>query len=138
MTQAAHTPSKPVNEYLRTRVLTASPEELRLMLLDGAIKFTNQAREGLLNKNHEAVFNGLTSGRNIVTELLTTIRDEPNPTLAEQVRALYAFIYNCPKNKKKMSEHIEDVSVTEYFLKLCPLEIGQSRFLIEYLKDNYE
>ena len=38
---------KPVNEYLRTRVLTASPEELRLMLLDGALKYAMQAREGL-------------------------------------------------------------------------------------------
>ena len=28
--------------------------------------------------------------------------------------------------------------ISEYFLKLCPIEIGQSRFLVEYLKDNYE
>ncbi len=51
---------------------------------------------------------------------------------------LYAFIYNCPENKQKMSEHIQDLTVSEYFLKLTPVEIGQSRFLIEYLKDNYE
>lgn len=51
---------------------------------------------------------------------------------------LYAFIYNCPENKQKMAKHIQDISISEYFLKLCPLEIGQSRFLIEYLKDNYE
>ena len=29
------------NAYLRTKVMTASPEELRLMLLDGAIRFAN-------------------------------------------------------------------------------------------------
>lgn len=87
-------PSTPANEYLRTRVLTASPEELRLMLLDGALKFAMQAREGLEAKNHEAVFKGFTSCRNIVTELLTTVRSEPNPALAEQVRALYSFIYS--------------------------------------------
>jgi flagellar protein FliS len=86
-------PSKPANEYLRTRVLTASPEELRLMLLDGALKFAMQAREGLESKNHEVVYNGFTSCRNIVTELLTTIRADPNPELADQVRALYSFIY---------------------------------------------
>lgn len=51
---------------------------------------------------------------------------------------LYTFIYNCPENKSKMSSHIQDISVNEYFLKLCPVEIGQSRFLIEYLKDSYE
>jgi hypothetical protein len=51
---------------------------------------------------------------------------------------LYAFIYNCPENKLKMSSHVQDVPVSEYFLKLSPLELGQSRFLNEYLKDNYE
>lgn len=34
---------------------------------------------------------------------------------------LYAFIYNCPENKAKMSTHVQDIPVSEYFLKLCPL-----------------
>ena len=51
---------------------------------------------------------------------------------------LYAFIYNCPENKEKMSEHFQEVSVSEYYLKLGSMEVGQSRFLNEYLKDNYE
>lgn len=37
-----------------------------------------------------------------------------------------------------MGEHVQDISVSEYFLKLSPIELGQSRFLVEYLKDNYE
>jgi flagellar secretion chaperone FliS len=84
---------KPVNEYLRTRVLTASPEELRLMLLDGAIKYAMQAREGLEAKNHEAAFNGFTNCRDVVTELMTSIRREPNPELADQVRAVYSYVF---------------------------------------------
>jgi flagellar secretion chaperone FliS len=88
------TPSaKPVNEYLRTRVLTASPEELRLMLLDGALKYAMQAREGLETKNHEAAFNGFKNCRDVVTELMTTIRREPDPDLADKVRAVYAFVF---------------------------------------------
>ncbi len=86
-------PPKPVNEYLRTRVLTATPEELRLMLIDGALKFASQAKLGLENKDFEASFNGFTSCRNIITELMTTIRREPNPELAEQVKALYSFMF---------------------------------------------
>lgn len=85
--------AKPVNEYLRTRVLTASPEELRLMLLDGSLKYAMQAREGIEKKNHEQAFNGFTACRDIVTELMTTIRREPNPELADQVRAVYSFIF---------------------------------------------
>jgi flagellar protein FliS len=81
------------NAYLRTRVLTASPEELRLMLLDGALKFANQGRDGLARKDFEASFNGFSQCREIIIELLTSIRSEPNPELAERVKSLYTFMY---------------------------------------------
>ena len=45
--------SNDVNEYLKTKVLTASPAELRLLLLDGSIRFAEQARMGLVNKDFE-------------------------------------------------------------------------------------
>ncbi len=89
MTAAAST----ANAYLRTRVMTASREELRLLLLEGAIKFARQAHEGLIAKNFEQVFSGTDNARNIVMELITTIRSEPNPELADQVRALYTYMY---------------------------------------------
>ena len=85
--------SNPANAYLRTKVLTASPEELRLLLLDGAIKFARQASEGLASKNYEASYNGITQCRNIVLELLTTIRPEFDPEMCERVKAVYAFMY---------------------------------------------
>jgi flagellar protein FliS len=82
------------NAYLRTKVMTASPAELRLMLLDGAIKFALQAREGLEAKDYEKSFNGFTSCRNIILELVNGIRPEHDPELAETVRSLYMFIYS--------------------------------------------
>jgi flagellar protein FliS len=85
--------SAPAAEYLRTRVLSATPEELRLMLLEGAIKYCRQGRAGLEKKDFEASYNGLSSCRNIVMELLTTIRSEPNPQLAESVKSLYTYMY---------------------------------------------
>lgn len=88
-------PTNPAaSAYLRTRVLTASPQELRLMLLDGAIKFASQGREGLAAKNFEAAFTGFNQAREIIMELMTSIRPEPNPQLAQQVKAIYAFIYS--------------------------------------------
>lgn len=106
MTAAAST----ANAYLRTRVMTASREELRLLLLEGAIKFARQAREGLIAKNFEQVFSGTDNARNIVMELITTIRSEPNPALADQVRALYTYMYvrlteaSFEKNQEKFDE----------------------------------
>ncbi len=85
--------ASPANAYLRTKVLTASPEELRLMLLDGAIKFANQGREGMANRNYEASFNGISQCRNIVLELLTTIKPEFDPELCDRVKSLYTFLY---------------------------------------------
>lgn len=85
--------TNPANAYLRTKVLTASPEELRLMLLDGAIKFARQGREGLANRNYEASFNGISQCRNIVLELLTTIKPEYDPDLCDRVKSLYTFLY---------------------------------------------
>ena len=86
--------SDQANAYLRTRVMTASPEELRLMLLDGAIKFAQQGREGLAAKNYEMSFNGIDRCRNIILELIVTVREDVAPELAKNVKSLYTFFYN--------------------------------------------
>jgi flagellar secretion chaperone FliS len=85
--------SSTANAYLRTKVLSASREELRLMLLDGALKFARQGREGLATKNFEQSFNGISQCRNIVMELLTSIKPEYDPDLCEKVKALYSWMY---------------------------------------------
>ena len=85
--------ARSANAYLRTKVLTASPQELRLMLLDGAIKFAQQGREGLANKNFEASFNGFSQCRDIIIELMTSIRPDCERDLAEKVKSLYSFMY---------------------------------------------
>lgn len=110
-------PSNPsaqsANAYLRTRVLTASPEELRLMLLDGALKFARQGREGLIAKNVESMYSGVSQCRNIVFELLTTVREDLDPELAGNVKALYTFIYKTlvdasfERDLKKLDTSIE-------------------------------
>jgi flagellar protein FliS len=81
------------NAYLRTQVLTASPEQLRLMLLDGALRFARQAAEGMAAKDYEGTYNGITQARAIVLELATSIRADVDPDLAERVRSVYLFIY---------------------------------------------
>lgn len=81
------------NAYLRTKVMTAGPEELRLMLLDGAVKFLRQGREGIERKDWEAVFDGFSKCRNIVLELLNSMRPDVDPDLCARVTSLYTFIY---------------------------------------------
>lgn len=78
--------------YLRTKVLTAGPEELRLMLLDGALRFTRQGREGLVNKDYEASYAGFTKCRNILMEL-TNVKPDVDPELKRRVTSVYMFMY---------------------------------------------
>ena len=90
------TPQNKANQYLATKVMTASREELRAMLLDGAVRFCMQGREGLAAKNFEQAFNGFTRTRAIIVELITTMKPDPTPgvdnTVVEQLRALYTYM----------------------------------------------
>lgn len=85
--------SSPSREYLRNAVLTATPEQLQLMLYDGAIRFATRGLDALRANEREALFQALERAQAIVLELNNGIRREANPTLADQMTALYGFIY---------------------------------------------
>lgn len=81
-------------EYLRNTVNTASPEQLHLMLLDGAMRFSKQAREAIENRNFETSCDKLIRAQRIVVQLQNGLRPEVNRELCEQMASLYGFIYN--------------------------------------------
>jgi flagellar secretion chaperone FliS len=110
------------NAYLRTKVLTASPEELRLMLLEGAVKFARQGREGMEARDYEAMYAGLSQARDIVFELMTTIRGDVDPDLAANARGLYAFIYR---------------TIVEASLEKDAVKAGKAIELLEYERETW-
>ena len=75
--------------YLRTKVLTASPAELRMLLLDGAIRFAEQTRQGYESKDFEAAYLATTKCQAILTELICSLQAKHNPELCERLKALY-------------------------------------------------
>ncbi len=81
------------NEYLRHAVLTAPPEQLQLMLYDGAIRFAEQARAALVRRDFDTSCEKLIRAQNIVVEMRNSLRHEVNPSLCERMAALYDFIY---------------------------------------------
>ncbi|HRP62891.1 MAG TPA: flagellar export chaperone FliS [Phycisphaerales bacterium] len=87
------TPASSPNAYLRTKVLTASPAELRLMLLDGAIKFAEQSRTALEQRDYEGLYVAITRCQNIVMELINSLKPEHDPDLCERLSSLYTYIY---------------------------------------------
>lgn len=81
------------NEYLRNTVLTASPEQLHLMLYDGAIRFARQGIDGIASQQWESAFNGLTRAQKIVLELLNSLNYDVDADLCKRMAGLYNFIY---------------------------------------------
>lgn len=79
--------------YLKTRVLTATPEQLQMMLYDGAIRFCEQARPALQASDWETTYTTLTRAQRIVTELTTSLRHDLQPDLSRRLAALYNYIY---------------------------------------------
>ncbi len=59
--------------YQNSRVMTASPAELTLMLYEGAIKFCNIALVGMENKDIEKTHVNIIKARNIIDEFLSTL-----------------------------------------------------------------
>lgn len=78
---------------MRNAVLTASSEQLQLMLYDGAIRFARQAREAMLKSDWETCCEKLIRAQKIIAEMQNGLRPEANPSLCEQLSALYAFIF---------------------------------------------
>ena len=83
----------PRDTYFETQVLTAAPQKLHLMLLDGAIRFARQAgehwRAGRIHEGGEAVI----GAQRILTELLRGLKPELAPALVSQVSSVYNFIF---------------------------------------------
>jgi len=82
-----------INPYLRTKILTASPAELRLMLIEGAIKFARQGRDAMSAKNYEGVYENLTKSKDIILELINGLRHEIEPEICANLERLYTFMY---------------------------------------------
>lgn len=110
------------NAYLRTKVLTARPEELRLLLLDGALKFARQGQDGLARRDFEASYNGLSQCRDIITELMSGMRSDLDPALCSRVRALYSFLFS---------------ELVEASLQKDPARVGKVVELLEYERETW-
>lgn len=80
------------NQYFRNEVLSASPEKLRLMLLEGCVHFLEQGKAGIESKDWEAAYEGNSQAKDILFELVATMNRDAAPDLCERVSSLYMFL----------------------------------------------
>jgi flagellar protein FliS len=82
------------NPYLRDAVMTATPEQLQLMLYDGCIRYALQARDAVERRDYETSCDKLIRAQHIILEMQNGLNHEVNPKLCERVAAIYGFIYH--------------------------------------------
>ena len=79
--------------YLRTKVLTSTPEQLQMMLYDGALRFGEQARIALTAKKYEDSYNLICKVQKILSELSGSLKRDVSPDLCGKLAALYTYAY---------------------------------------------
>lgn len=79
-----------LNQYKQNTVLTATPEELTLMLYEGAIKFMNIAKYSIDNKDIERTHSSLVRAQDIILELNYSL--DMNYEISKEFRSLYEFV----------------------------------------------
>lgn len=79
-----------MNRYKQNSVMTATPEELTLMLYDGAIKFMNIAKYAMENREMERAHTSLIRAQDIILELNYSL--DMNYDISKDLRNLYDFV----------------------------------------------
>ena len=84
----------PYTAYASTNVQTADQKTLILMLYDGLTRFLQKAIVKIESKEIEAAHNYLVRSREIVAELLATLRPEKAGDVGENLKRLYVYTFN--------------------------------------------
>jgi flagellar protein FliS len=116
------------NQYLRTKVFTATPEQLQMMLYDGALRFGEQARLAMQQKNFEQSFNLICRVQKILSELLAGLKHDVAPELCGKLAALYNFAYRklIEANVEHKLEDIDEaLNVLRYQRETWSMLLGQ-------------
>lgn len=101
-------PTNIASIYQGTKVNTASPADLTLMLYEGAIKFCNKGIAGIEEKNIAKANENLIKAQKIIMEFRSTL-DHKYP-VAQDFERVYDYIYRrlVEANIKKDKEIAED------------------------------
>jgi len=78
-------------DLLRNAIENATPEELTLMLYDGAIRFANSAVEKIDSGNFETACSDVSRAADIILELQVSLNHQF--AIAEPLNDLYKYMY---------------------------------------------
>ena len=104
--------SNPYNIYKQNSVNMASSQQLLLMLLDGAVKYTKIAKMAILNKDIARAHKELVRVQDIFLELMITM--DKNTKYMEDLYNIYDFI----KNELVKANIKKDITIIDNTLSL--------------------
>ena len=111
--------SNPYRQYQKTAVTTASREKILLMLYEGAIRFTRQAKEAMKENRVADKGKYISKATAILSELMATLDFKTGGDLAVDLENLYVFmidklIEGNIQNEIECLDHVEKLLNTLY------------------------
>jgi flagellar protein FliS len=114
------------DHYLFTEVKTATPQRLQLLLIEGALRLANRARQLWRQGRNDLAIGALITAQEIVSQILAVIDREAGGDLAKRVSALYTFIYRSlvkaghRHDEKSLADAVRILEIErETWRKLC-------------------
>ena len=97
-------------QYKNSKILTASPAELTLLLYEGAIKFCNIAKDGIENNDIEKAHTNMVKAQKIIDYLRQTL--DMKYAVAQDFENIYSYLSQrlIEANLKKDPEIIQEVN----------------------------
>jgi len=101
--------NNPYKAYSNAQAMTATPEDLTLMLYNGALRFLTKGMAAIDEKNIEQANHNILKSQDIVLELMSTLKMEYE--VSKNLMALYDFMYRhlVEANLKKEKQHLQEV-----------------------------
>lgn len=110
-----------LKQYKKNQVETATPEEVLILLYNGAIQYLNKAKIGIEQKDNEIVNKNIMACEKIILEFMNTLDMENGGELAANLHRLYDYFYrtlvsaNLNKDMAKLDEilrHLKNLRET--------------------------
>lgn len=118
------------NDYLEMEVLTAIPQKLQLMLIEGALRFGNQTRRYWKLGDIAAANESLIRAQEIVAEIIASLNPHESPDLVRRIVNVYLFVNrrlieaNFQRSEAKLADALRVLEVERETWRLACRQAG--------------
>lgn len=98
-----------LKQYKKNQIETATPEQILILLYDGAIQYLNRAKVALNEQNVAQFHSNVLSCEKIIMEFMNTLDMKRDVKLAQNLYQLYDYLYNTLV-KAGVSQNVDDIN----------------------------